>query len=207
MMEMMFGAASPMWTAMPSTGGPFGLANRPISAPSLGPPAIAGGIGGPSAAAQPLPAPGTLTAIYGAQPTLSGPSLAAVYPLAASPATALFGAEGFLTPSSLLSAVAMHRGQPQGPTNDQEVEEFIYDALELLPGTSDVEVRCEAGRATLTGSVQHKRLKRDAGEIAWAIPSVLDVQNNVSIASRRRGRGPGREAETPATAASPRKQA
>jgi hypothetical protein len=101
---------------------------------------------------------------------------------------------------ALLSAVAIRRGQPMGPTNDGEVEDFISDALDVTPGATDVEVRCENGRVILTGTVSHKRLKRDAGEIAWAIPSVSDVQNNVSIvASRRRARG--REAQpTPASA-------
>lgn len=65
----------------------------------------------------------------------------------------------------------------------------------MLPGTADVDVRCENGRATLTGVVQHKRTKRDIGEIAWAIPGLQDVQNNVSITSRRRARGAGRDAE------------
>src|SRR5215471_11166404 len=98
----------------------------------------------------------------------------------------------------LLSAVAIRRGQPMGPTNDGEVEDFISDALDVTPGANDVEVRCENGRVILTGTVSHKRLKRDAGEIAWAIPSVSDVQNNVTIvASRRRPRG--REAEPPAS--------
>lgn len=101
-----------------------------------------------------------------------------------------------LTPPSLLATVAVRRGQPLGPSNEQEVEDFIYDALDLLPGTSDVEVRVEAGKATLTGTVHHKRIKRDAGEIAWAIPALNDVQNNVTIASRRRSRTQGREVET-----------
>src|SRR5947207_5296720 len=113
---------------------------------------------------------------------------------------------GVVTPSTLLTAVALRRGQPQGPANDSEVEEFIYDALDLLPGAADVEVRCENGRVTLTGAVQHKRSKRDVGEIAWAIPALQDVQNNVSITSRRRARAANREAEVPA-AASGRKQA
>ena len=93
-----------------------------------------------------------------------------------------------------------------GPTTDQEIEDFIYDTLEWLPLASDVEVRCENGRATLTGVVQHKRSKRDVGEIAWAIPGLQDVQNNVSITSRRRARAASREAEAPA-GASTRKQA
>jgi BON domain len=89
---------------------------------------------------------------------------------------------------ALMAAVAMRRGQPLGPTNDQETEDFIYDALDLLPGANDVEVRCEGGRATITGTVPHKRLKRDVGEIAWAIPSLNDVQNNITITARRRSR-------------------
>jgi len=62
-----------------------------------------------------------------------------------------------------------------------------------------------AAYATLTGTVQHKHSKRDVGEIAWAIPAVQDVQNTVSIASRRRARAMGRDADAPATV-SARKQ-
>jgi len=89
----------------------------------------------------------------------------------------------------------MRRGLPQGPTNDHDVEELLYDAMELLPGASDVEVRCEGGRVTLTGSVPHKRIKRDVGELAWAIPAISDVLNNVTITGRRRSRPFGRENE------------
>jgi len=111
---------------------------------------------------------------------------------------------GGVTAAALLAAVAVRRGQPLGPTSDQEIEDFIGDALDLLPGSSDIEIRCDSGRVTLTGQVSHKRLKRDAGEIAWAIPGVNDVQNNVTIVARRRSR-PIREAETPVVAG--RKQA
>jgi len=107
-----------------------------------------------------------------------------------------------VTAPALLAAVAMRRGQPLGPTNDQEIEDYIYDALDLLPGASDVEVRCENGRATVTGTVPHKRLKRDVGEVAWAIPSLTDVQNNITVTARRRSRSPqGRENEPPSVAA------
>ena len=101
-----------------------------------------------------------------------------------------------ITPQALLQTVAMRRGQPAGPVNDQDAEDFIYDALDLLPGANDVEVRCESGRVTLTGTVPHKRVKRDVGEVVWAIPIVNDVQNNATIATRRRSRPQGREAET-----------
>lgn len=97
--------------------------------------------------------------------------------------------------SQLVAAVAVRRGQPNGPTTDQDVEELIYDTLELLPGANDVEARCEGGRLTLSGSVSHKRLKRDIGEIAWSIPSLVDVANNLTITSRRRTRGFSRERE------------
>ena len=111
-----------------------------------------------------------------------------------------------VTAPALLATVAMRRGQPMGPRNDQEIEDFIYDALDLLPGAGEVEVRCEGGRATFTGSVPHKRVKRDVGEIAWAIPTLNDVQNNITIAARRRSRAPNRDAETSA-GAGVRKQA
>ena len=100
-----------------------------------------------------------------------------------------------VTAGTVLAAVAMRRGQPGGPTTDAEIEDFLYDALDLIPGTSDAEVRCEGGRVTLSGSVPHKRQKHDVGEIAWAIPSVTDVQNSVTIAARRRARAAGRENE------------
>jgi hypothetical protein len=140
----------------------------------------------------------------GAMPAFGGPNygggLSAVIssPVGAMPAfTGTEIAIGVTAPA-LLTAVAMRRGQPLGPTNDQEIEDFIYDALDLIPGTSDVEVRLEGGRATLTGSVPHKRLKRDVGEIAWAIPTLNDVQNNVTITARRRSRTGSREGETQA---------
>ena len=112
-------------------------------------------------------------------------------------------AVGYTVPT-LLAAVAVRRGQPLGPTNDQELEDFIYDALELLTGTSDVEVRVDGGRVTLTGLVPHKRVKRDIGELVWGIPIVNDVQNTVAIATRRRSRAQ-REPEAQQTAG--RKQA
>ena len=108
----------------------------------------------------------------------------------------VFGTPEIGTVQGLLALVAMRRGQPMGPTTDNEIEELIYDALEFLPGSNEVEVRCEGGRATVTGSVPHKRLKRDVGEIAWAIPAINDVQNNLTITARRR-RAQAREADTP----------
>jgi len=210
MNEPLFGSGAPMWTAAPSTGigyqVPFGTGS-PLS-PALfgGSPAIAaGGVGvvngvGGTTAGTPSAPVAPYTYAPGLGQTLAPPDSSAV--MVGLRANAI---TGMVSAPSLLTAVAMRRGQPLGPTNDQEVEDFIYDALELLPGTSEVEVRCESGRAMLSGTVQQKRAKRDIGEIAWAIPAVQDVQNNVTIAARRRARAaPGREIDAPA--ASGRKQ-
>ena len=116
------------------------------------------------------------------------------------PATLDFAAG--IPAQTVLAAVAVRRGQPMGPGNDQDIEDFIYDTLDLMSGAGDVEVRCEGGRATLSGSVGHKRLKHDVGEIAWAIPIVNDVQNNITIATRRRSRAPGRETDAATTSGS-----
>jgi hypothetical protein len=59
---------------------------------------------------------------------------------------------------------------------------------------------------TLTGSVSHKRLKHDLGEIAWAIPAVTDVHNNMTITTRRRGRAASKETDAQSNAPA-RKQA
>jgi hypothetical protein len=179
------------------------VGNRPMTSPVFGSSTISGAI------------PGTLPGFAGGiapiapmAQGLAGPTLATPFPFAPNPLAALMGLDptAGITAPALLAAVAMRRGQPQGPTNEQEVEDFIYDALELLPGASDVEVRWEGGKVTLSGTVQHKRVKRDVGEIAWAIPGLNDVQNNVTITSRRRTRA-NREAETSmAGASSGRKQ-
>jgi hypothetical protein len=210
MLEPLFGSGGPMWTTVPPTTGfafqtPIGIGNGPIATPIFGSSNVPGLAGGVPAGTQPFPVSAGVPAnAYG-----YGAGLIAVSPQSFSGLN-LPGASPFtrnlssfvgpdpvvgVTAPSLLAAVAMRRGQPQGPTNDQEVEDFIYDALELLPGAADVEVGCEGGRVTLTGSVQHKRIKRDVGEIAWAIPALHDVQNNVTIAPRRRTRSAAREGE------------
>ena len=206
MLEPLFGSGGPMWTTVPPAGfafqNPIGMGNGPIAAPVFGSSNVAGLTGGVPAQSFPVSAGSPANAYgYGAGLIAVSPqSFSGLNTPGASPFTrhlsSFIGADPVvgLTAPSLLAAVAMRRGQPQGPTNDQEVEDFIYDALELLPGAADVDVRCEGGRVTLTGSVQHKRVKRDVGEIAWAIPGLHDVQNNVTIASRRRTRS-AREGE------------
>ncbi len=198
MLEPLFGSAAPMWTTIPPSGfglqAPIGFSNGQIGPTTFAPSAMPGAV---SATAPPLPSTAVPTNAYGYSPGLFAisPQSFGASPLVHNPM--VIGTEPFpvVTAPALLAAVAMRRGQPQGPTTDPEIEDFIYDALELLPGASDIEVRCEGGRATLTGSVQHKRIKHDVGEIVWALPILHDVQNNLVIASRRRSRGSAREVE------------
>ncbi len=208
MTEPLFGSTAPMWTAMPTPAfgyqTPMAVGNGPLAPLLFSPRTL------------PL-ATGMTTGAGGGSPTVAGPALstpAGVQPYApgmaaplfswqADPSTGLVGVRGeaiggMVATTSLVAAVAMRRGQPQGPANDQDVEDFVHDALDLVAGAGDVDARCEGGRVTLTGTVPHRRIKRDVGEIVWAIPAVHDVQNNVAIASRRRGRpATSREAETP----------
>jgi hypothetical protein len=188
MAEPLYGTTATIWPGIPPAFGYVPASPFPISRPAV--PGI-----------ETYAYSSGLTPVSSAPPV--GPALWGLLP----GASALTGTEMAVgvTAPALLTAVAMRRGQPLGPTNDQEIEDFICDALDLLPGAAEVEVRCEGGRATLTGTVSHKRLKRDVGEIAWAIPTLHDVQNNVTIVARRRSRTSSREIETPSAAG--RKQA
>jgi len=194
MIEPLFGSVSPLWPGVSAPGWPVTAGNRPMPSTAMGvgvPQASPGmtGLAGASAGLlrpQTIPSSPISPEIYEAGRI----GVAGTFPPQLPPEIAV----GYSVPA-LLATVAMRRGQPLGPTNDQEIEDFIYDALELLAGTSEVEVRCEGARATITGTVPHKRLKRDVGEIAWGIPSLNDVQNNVTIATRRRARTGGREGE------------
>lgn len=133
--------------------------------------------------------------------TFAPSSPAAAHASVAGPVAPVFVPESGVTAPALVMAIALRRGQPSGPASDQDIEEFVYDALDLLPGTNDVEVRSDGGRITLTGNVSQKRIKRDAGEIAWAIPGINDVNNTIAIAPRRRARMQGREGEQAAVPA------
>jgi hypothetical protein len=170
-----FGVPSPGYASMPQS---YGLGGGMMT----GPPS--GGAFGQAGQSQGVPGMAAMSATYGGFPAFGGVEVPTSIAIA-----------------GLLAGVAMRRGQPFGPTNDHEIEEFIYDALDLLPGTNEVEVRVEGGRVTLTGMVQHKRLKHDVGEIAWATPGVSDVVNNLIITARRRTRGAGRETESQTVAA------
>lgn len=191
MTQGLFGTVTPSWTGIsPSPVWPaFGASFSGVeSAPGL--------IGGYGPAAGPghFAPSGLSYASAGLVPAMSGN--------VAPP----FIVPGAVPASTVIATMAMKRGQPQGPTSDQDVEELLYDAIELFPSAGDVEVRSEGGRVSLTGSVPNKRVKHDIGELAWAIPGINDVHNTLNIQSRRRSRGFGREAEAPPSGPS-RKQA
>src|SRR5262245_21920393 len=206
MLQAPFGPIGPAWMAMPSPGlpwqsTPIGTIGPTFGAMQPGSFGITSTLEGGASGATPVGGHAHTSGVaFGSSPVGWGFS-----PAAHTPLSTAFSIPDGVTASSLLMGIALRRGQPQGPTNDQDVEEFIYDALEVLPSAGDVEVRCEGGRVTLTGAVPHKRLKRDVGEIAWAIPGVNDVQNNIGITTRRRSRAFTREPE-PQQAGTGRKQ-
>ena len=179
MMEPFFGSPAPMWGAVASPG--FGWTATAIPAVSRG------AVATPLGAASQIRLPADVLS-YNA-PSVTPPGSIGIP--GAFPTFVTTEIPGAPTAGAVVAAVAARRGQPGAPATDAEIEDFLYDVLELIPGTSDVEVRCEGGRATLSGNVPHKRHKRDVGEIAWAIPSVNDVQNSVTITARRRARGSG----------------
>ena len=174
MVETLFGSGPQVWPTLPITAAQ--------AAYYQGPRGIGGGI--PSAQT-------TLTPQFATGPTGGAQSETQRYV----GYTWQPEANGGITAQALLALVISRRGQTMGPVTDPEIEDIISDALDMLAGAAEIEVRCEEGRITLTGNVPHKRVKRDAGEIAWAIPSINDVQNNIAIAARRRSRTPRREAE------------
>lgn len=175
MSETFYGSGIPMWSGMSSPGFAWPQPAIPLGSQLVASTPV--GFGAPLS--------GQLPIFQGGFSVPSAVSAPVVGPDASANTTA----------PALLAAIAIKRGQPLGPTNDQEIEDFLYDALEVFPGASEVEVRSEGGRITLTGRVQHKKLKRDLGEIAWATPGANDVQNNLVITQRRRARGGGREQE------------
>jgi hypothetical protein len=213
MADPIFGSVSQLWPAAPfpyvQTPTPFAsrpLGSVPAGVAGQGPaPFVTGPMSAVPTSPLPIAQPGFNSGVV---PTFGSNYSSGLSSIISSPVgnvqtIGITGTEMAIgvTAPALLTAVAMRRGQPLGPTNDQETEDFIYDALDLLPGATEVEVRCEGGRATLTGTVSQKRLKRDIGEIAWAIPTLNDVQNNITITARRRSRSASREGEPQAAAA------
>jgi hypothetical protein len=220
MTQGLFGSVTPSWTGLsqapvwPAFGTSFtGVEGTPGPVGAYG---LAAGLGqlGPGPSLAQLGPVGPSVGQFGpVVPSLGqlgpvGPSYAnAGSPLTMSGNIATpFVVPGGVPASTVIATMAMRRGQPQGPASDQDVEELLLDAIELIPSAGEVEVRCESGRVSLTGSVPNKRVKRDVGELAWAIPGINDVHNTLNIQNRRRSRGFTREPEAQPSGPS-RKQA
>lgn len=96
------------------------------------------------------------------------------------------GGFGGLQPSGRsMSAQFMSTGLP----NDTDIEEMIYDAIDvdpLIPADTQIDVTCEAGSCTLTGDVPNKMVKHAAGQDAWWTTGVVDVRNELNVT----GEGP-----------------
>lgn len=73
--------------------------------------------------------------------------------------------------------------------SDADIRDRILDALDenpIIPETADIRVDVQDRIVALSGSVRSKNTKRAAGEAAWSIPAVSDVNNNINVAGRRR---------------------
>ncbi len=189
MTQGLFGAVTPGWTGMTPTS-PW---------PAIGA-AFAGAEGMPGALS-------SLSGGFGQVPPSLGYANPGLPSVIAGNIGTPFIVPGGVPALTVIATMAMRRGQPQGPATDQDVEELLYDTIELMPGAGDVEIRCEGGRLSLSGSVPNKRVKHDVGELAWAIPGINDVNNGLSITTRRRTRGLNRESEAQQPSGPGRKQA
>ena len=80
-----------------------------------------------------------------------------------------------------------------GIPSDEEIRNMIFDSLDtdpLIPYDSDIKVDVTAGVVTLTGTVPSKRVKHSAGDDAWWVPGVIDINNQLQVTRRgQAGRG------------------
>ncbi len=92
------------------------------------------------------------------------------------------------------------------PTDDQirQMVEESLDADPAIPYDSDINVDVSNGVVTLTGTVPNKRIKHAAGDDAWWIPPVIDVNNELEVSRVRKRAEAEQEPSGRQTGASPR---
>jgi hypothetical protein len=81
-----------------------------------------------------------------------------------------------------------------GPMNDQEIKYFVENAIDndaTIPSNAMINVDVHGGVVTLTGTVPNKRIKHAAGDDAWFITQVTDVNNEINVTPRRERAAPG----------------
>jgi len=201
MAEPVFGTVSPIWSAVPFPGvawfqapmtgtGPIG-ATAGIAGPQ-GQPAFGSGMttsaqasrplaGEPYAFARGIPPQGPVTGFGGGSPSYAPAPTGSAFSPWGPPMGGPEMTVGITAPV-LVSAIAQRRGQPAGPTSDQEFEDFIYDALDLLPGSSEVEVRCDGGRISLMGAVS----RSDSNATSARLPGPSRASTTCRTTSRSR---------------------
>lgn len=77
-----------------------------------------------------------------------------------------------------------------GPATDEQIRDMVYESLDadpIIPYDAAIDVDVVGGVVSLTGTVPNRRIKHAAGDDAWWIPSVVDVNNNLQVARPRRG--------------------
>jgi hypothetical protein len=130
MNEPLFGSVSPQWPAAPFPPTGWQPSSMPIAGRLLAgaaSPAFASPLGTSGLPTMPSPAPAPGVAAGSMTPAIGAMPVGATIPSFAGSEVAVG-----VPVSSLLAAVAVRRGQPLGPTNDQEIENFIDDHLDSL---------------------------------------------------------------------------
>ncbi len=86
-------------------------------------------------------------------------------------------------PGTYLSAY----GGP-GVATDDDIKDMVLTSLDAdprIPFESDIDVDVTGGIVTLSGTVPNKRIKHAAGDDAWWIPDVVDLNNELKVVGRR----------------------
>lgn len=77
-----------------------------------------------------------------------------------------------------------------GMASDDQIRDMVYDSIDAdptVPSNVEVSIDVRDGIVTLSGTVPSKRVKHALGDAAWWIPSVVDVNNAIKVAPRKRG--------------------
>jgi BON domain len=79
-------------------------------------------------------------------------------------------------------------GFPATVASDQSIARMVVNSINTdagIPSDSDITVDVDGGIVILTGTVPTKFAKHRAGDDAWWLPDVIDVQNQLQIKPRR----------------------
>ena len=99
------------------------------------------------------------------------------------------GGSGMGTHGSSQQRSHAGRGPKGWKRSDERIRDDVSEQLERHHeiDASDIEVRVENGEVTLTGSVEDRRAKRMAEDIAESVPGVSEVQNQIRVKRESRG--------------------